>query len=419
VCCTAAAADTATVWPANLKKTRNNDFCTTALAWQKVGPFCSADTLNRYNSLFHVDTGSFSSVGLGMCDPTQDYAKDWLSAYFIANSIDYVAGKSWHHPVRDYLAAAQAEGNDYHDDSQHIHGEANTPNASFVEDLTEDDEITFFCPLYSTQWFGTVMYRASDFIHEAWHDVYGAHDSNDAQDEFNAHDHVLAAGDMAGDVGDDDQESVYQAQYEFLCDVDTTPAAWLPREIAWEAGVISGLMLVKYCSTYPNCTDPANQSVFQNAPPFTCDVQPPARRNPDVPEVTNGRRLRVHLEGNIHFEDCVDNDDDAVSGDFEVTLNAGMTHATWHWDSGEFGDELKGTVDLTADLIDPETIQVSLTAQQFEDGDVQATQTVGPVKLDSTNFDAPPIPINMNCCDSACGGPNDRVDLTIATHLDW
>ena len=42
--------------------------------------------------------------------------------------------------------------------------------------------------------------------------------------------------------------------------------------------------------------------MFLNAPPFTCDVQPPARRNPDVPEVTNGRRLRVHIDGNIHFD---------------------------------------------------------------------------------------------------------------------
>jgi hypothetical protein len=347
---------------------------------------CSQAAFDDHNLVFGVDTPTYAADGLDQCTASLPHPRHWMAGSFmIGAAIDWVPGLTWHHPIQDYLAASVARSNDIKPELEHVLTSGNTPNAQYTKDGVFADTIQFFCPLFSAGVVGTPTYRASDFIHEAWHSVYGDHDvvvtGVLGQDYYYPHDHVLGPG-QVGDCFDpafippgatgsfdckvgtvpDFQTSVYQLQYEFLCDLVTTPQEWVPRSLAQQAGLISFRMGTSWFS--------GGQPVFLNTPPIFCNVNPPAR---DPRQFLPGRPRTVLLDvtGTLFEGATLPQDEDTLTLDekdvlaLEVSEAAPTASATW---TSPAADEVWIEIRATATLQpDGDTVNLSYNIFFFEE----------------------------------------------------
>lgn len=344
---------------------------------------CTQAAFDDHNELFDVVTSTYAADGLNQCNGALPHAKHWAAgSYLVGNAIDYVPGVTWHHPIEDYQAASVARANHIKPALEHELGAGNSPNAQHQWDGVFADTITFFCPLFSATNIGTPTWRASDFIHEAWHMVYGDHDtvgSSANQDYFYPHDHVLGPGEV-GDcfdpavvpagadgsfdcrvgIGPDYQTSVYQLQFEYLCDLVTTPLEWVPRSIAQQAGLLSFALGTTWFQ---------GQTAFKNTPPFFCNLTPPAR---DAREFLPGRPRTVILDVQGHlFEGAelpADEDDLTIDKQTVLTLEvseaAPVASGTW---TSPAADEVWIEVRATATLQPDDTVFVKYNVFFFEE----------------------------------------------------
>lgn len=134
--------------------------------------------------------------------------------------------------------------------------------------IATDDTLTLFCPIFSSRRssVSNTPYRASALVHEGEHARnarYGFDDSHGtcfdgayACDPVNAHSRYTWAD---GELWFPNQ-TAYQTQYEFLCDVASHPNAWVPYgavllaeghadELLWHN--IEGTVLPECSNPYP------------------------------------------------------------------------------------------------------------------------------------------------------------------------
>jgi hypothetical protein len=439
VCCTGASLfDDATNPPS---WNGGNNLCAEALVSSLVANDCNAQTLAKHDILYHIDLED-GATGANSCDGSMDYGKHYNAGQLIPTMIDYKPGITWHHPVSDYYRAALAESNEFHAEFEHFFGHNDpdgTANARHTQDFVGKDNIELFCPLFGMTASGSPLYRASDFIHESWHDTYGGHDSDDPdRDDYAYHNHILGVGQMNGDTVDHSQDqtpedflrfqmsSVYQVHYEFLCDVNTTPQDWVPRSLAWEAGAIADDFLLK---KYDD-----DGGAFNSPPPMTCNNAPPARRNPDVPEITNGRVIKIQIHADIHETDApIGGPTDEPHGTtITMTLTPDNPIDDKEWISPRVDDQVWVEYFVHGELQpDGETVILSYDMLMFEtnadlDRDCEESLSTGKdcpagprrtMTLDSTNFS--PVPVVFNLDNSQSWSDPDRASGSIVTTMEW
>jgi hypothetical protein len=413
----------------------SNNFCTEALVSQIFASSCTEDALDKHDILFHINLEA-GATGAGSCDGSMDYGKHWNAAQLIPTLIQYKPGITWHHPIADYYRAALAESNGFHAELEHFFGDPDPEgkaNASYNLDFVGKNNLRFFCPLFSNGTAGSPLYRASDFIHEAWHDTYGSHDFEDPDaDSYAVHDHTLGPGEMNQEADVEDglpaESSVYQVQYEFLCDVNTTPHDWVPRALAWEAGLLADDLLVRKYKKQ-------GVGAFLLPPPMTCNNAPPMRRNPDVPAITNGRLVNIRIDADLHETDepIGGPTDEHHGADLSFMLTPENPTANTSWISPRLDDQVWIKYVVFAQLrADGQTVDLTYDMAFYEtnsdlEEDCEETLSNGPdckeelpwptMVLDNNNYS--PAPIVFNLDNSHSWDDPDRASGTITVTMDW
>jgi hypothetical protein len=166
---------------------------------------------------------------------------------------------------------------------------------------------------------------------------------------------------------------------------------------------------------------------------MTCNNAPPARRNPDDPEITNGRVITIQIEADLHETD------EPVGGPTDehhaktITLTVTPDDPTdeGSWVSPEV-DEVSVEYFVSARLLDDgETVELSYHMLMFEDnadqhrdceeslagGDHCPSAPLLVMTLDSENFS--PVPVVFNLDNSHSWDDPDRASGSITTTMEW
>lgn len=435
--------------------------CADPLLFSLLADQCSPSTFNGHNNLFNVVEQTYAEHGLNECTPVLEHPKHWMGAFLIGTSIRWEPGKTWHHPILDYLTLAVARNNHLHAQFEHqlaITQSTKDPAASYGADPFFPDTIRFFCPAFMSDIRGSAVGRAGIFVHESWHAVYGSHalivdDPQASFDFYLPHDHVLREGEV-GKCFDPDpapkgwqpnffqcatqpslaMTSVYQIEYEFFCDLNDSPEDWVPRTLARQGGLVANYMGTLRNKLLDDVFIGAT-GVFLNTPPITCTEQPPMRdgRGPSIPG--RPRFLHLRLAGNLFegSEGGLDDDELFVEKSFDLELTSDLPAATIHWVSPSVDDvhvEFKMDAALQPD---GETVNVRYNVFFFDDDtdgtdcDSDLTGYDCPGLADGSNwpefslssgaFILPPVRVILDNVANENG--NDFADLLLFRELDW
>jgi hypothetical protein len=352
--------------------------------WRNIGDQCTQASLANHQESFNVevDPDEDEPYPSSVCDPNTEFARHYTSAYLLG-AIKHEPGKTWHRPM-EYRMASSAWANDYHPELSHhfavSRDDDETPNAR-----NRGDDITFYCPLYSEKESGTPVYRASDFIHEAWHSSsYGSHDWGNKKDWYYPYwkgtipegelNETFIPSYMPEDAPNKGwcpslicaprgMVSVYQVHFEYLCDLATTPADWVPRMLVAQASQTASMLRD---SKYR-----AEGGVFLNHEPIgvDCAAAPKIWRNPWVPSA--GKALQVDLRFNAFmFEwDPFPNENDSDTFDTTAILRVSPSRRTDALEinsqvvDGEVWVKLIANAEL---LADNETVKVRYNVRFYE-----------------------------------------------------
>jgi hypothetical protein len=378
VCCVAGALNPDAPAPATRL------LCEEALLWnwRNVGDQCTPASLANHQDSFNVevDPDEDRPYPSRVCDPNTEFARHYSSAYLLG-AIKYEPGKTWHRPM-EYRRAGGAWENDYHPTLTHhfaIDREGDTPNASNGDGL-----ITFYCPLYNGDQSGTPVYRASDYVHEAWHSSdYGHHDWGNKKDWYYPYwkgaveDGQLdqrftpsymptgapdKGGCRFGPCPPQGMVSVYQVHFEYLCDLATSPADWVPRMLVAQASQTASMLRdSKY----------TDGGVFLNHEPIgvDCAAAPKIWRNPWVPSADKELQVDLHFNAFMFEWDPFPNENDSDTFDTTGVLKVSPSQRTDSLEirsqvvDGEVWVKLEANAEL---LADNETVKVRYNVRFYE-----------------------------------------------------
>jgi hypothetical protein len=231
----------------------------------------------------------------GYFDPNNtffEYTKHWNATHLISYGLIHSPSEgffipSFHDGQADYLEVARArDSEEWHDSLEHYASDdiGSPPSITFgrfdVGGLFEDDALTTTCALYSDiirggfNIFATPSRRGSDYVHEGWHSWMQEHGWQ--QDHYSASPNGLCSipgtncdyyyahpkSDFPpGTLWESDgttlthMHSVYQAQFEYECDIADSGATYIPTSVVLAAINEAGLL---------------GSQQFINAVPFTC-----------------------------------------------------------------------------------------------------------------------------------------------------
>lgn len=197
------------------------------------------------------------------CNSNLEYAKHWNAAYIIENGIVFdkgFAGRAFHDGRADYGEVARARSSsEWHAEFRHqavdvlcIEDDCRngTAMAMWKNRFGKINLLQTACVLYqgdSAESVANPAHRAADFIHEGWHawkDRHGmnsGHDIGGSMDFFFPHEKGLyASGEMHEQKsGDNQSHSVFQAEWEFLCDIADMPSSHTPLVVRKGAEVFA------------------------------------------------------------------------------------------------------------------------------------------------------------------------------------
>lgn len=221
----------------------SNTPCSQSFLWSLAGPQLNASQIAQHNARHMIQTSSFTDWPEAANLGGSTYARHWISALMLAG-VDYIPGQSWHSSERDYLQAVRGDRSPYHGRYSHLQvasigdaAEGDYAIASRRPVLFGPDTIRLSCEHFAA----TPVQQASILLHEAWHMVYGSHDSPGQDIYWARTKDALLPGNMNGTFvspaspASRTRQSVYQTQYNFLCDITNTPRRWVPNRTLYQA----------------------------------------------------------------------------------------------------------------------------------------------------------------------------------------
>lgn len=202
-------------------------------------------------SAYAVRSGDWSNRGYyDACNVNKEFGKHWNAAYLVSYGLpDSWSPRTQFHGTVDYQGAAVAADNAYHDDTYQAATDDTSVFGRWVWQPFGPNRVETSCLLYdASSANANPGSRAGDFIHEGWHGwlwenwYWPDHQSGprgactmsgNACDYFYFHPvGQYVFGLMWFENGTATWfHSPNQVQVEYLCDVATSAAAWVPLSV--------------------------------------------------------------------------------------------------------------------------------------------------------------------------------------------
>jgi hypothetical protein len=411
--------------PLNIDDSYAGVLCTQAFFHEVLRPQLDVNIIRQHNELQNMQTETFTDWPNAVQVGGSTWWRHFVSTALLAG-VDYVPGQSWHSSTLDYLQAVRGNDSPFHDDYSHlqviaIEGTGHS-DSRHTYSLFGRDSIRLSCAHFGH----SAIHQASVLLHESWHMVFGAHDSN-GQDPYLEHAKTdLGPGDMGepilGFPGARPQ-SVYQTQYNFFCDIMRTPQRWVPNRTLAQAYFAHGYTRAGLVPTPVECRTRGIERAFQpvfGAPPRVLHLRVQGT-------ITNVRPILSDIQRSFdeRFDVLVPTSHEGVLvTDFIVHLSS--------------GDLRFGFVAVARLLPDDETVSIAYEGSFFDEngfclGDTAPTsfpvsghqcEGVGQqaawktIEVHSLSPSLPPIPRNLND-NWLSSGDGDNVDFSVTPEIEW
>jgi hypothetical protein len=216
----------------------------------KVHGCWSAYYLWEYKA-YDVRSGDWGDRGFyDACNVNTEFAKHWNAAYLLSYGLpNNTTNRTQWHGTIDYQSTAIAADNQYHDDTYQMATDDRSIFGRWSWQPFGPNKVETSCLLYdSTSANANPASRGGDFIHEGWHGwqwmnwywpdhtsgpVGNCTMSGNACDYFYWHPmSQYAYGQMYYENGTATWfHSPNQVQVEYLCDIATSAASWVPLSV--------------------------------------------------------------------------------------------------------------------------------------------------------------------------------------------
>jgi hypothetical protein len=414
--------------------------CSQAHYWTTVGRVLDNNLIAQHNETHNVQLETFTDWPSAATKGGSTWARHWVSSYLLTG-VNYIEGTSWHDSTHDYLQVARGDVSPYHGEYSHLQvetidtDEGGGAYGRYTWNVGRDS-IRLSCAHFNR----SPVRQTSTLVHEAWHMVYGDHDDTvSGKDFYWAREKgALRPGEMDYEYPPLNrtrssplvtQQSVFQTQWNYLCDVITTPQAWITNRIIDEATV-----WVK--DVHDLHLDPP--------PPIVCDGTGTIRGAVPAPPTPGAppRFVSIRLAGEMVDGTPV------VGEDTRRTINLDAAHLPVGVPGGSFDEFPPVTYRRTMDDTefrfiaqarlnkDGETVEVRFQGEFYEDPPdcemdtspysvpVEGSQCLGLEgphrwKTIPLNSQVPILAMHYpltNCWNEDC---EDSADFTITAEIDW
>ena len=206
-------------------------------------------------SAYQVRSGDWGNRGYSdACNVYKEFPKHWNAAYLISYGLpNYATARTQFHGTVDYQGTATGADNAYHDDTYQAPTDDLSVFGRWVWEAFDSNRVETSCLLYDPAYANAnPASRGGDFIHEGWHGWLWANwywpdhqsgprgactMSGNACDYFYFHPVTqYAFGNMWYENGTATWfHSPNQVQVEYLCDIATSAASFVPLGVRTSA----------------------------------------------------------------------------------------------------------------------------------------------------------------------------------------
>ena len=294
-----------------------DDLCDEAMFFALLAPQCPED-YGAHLSIYNMDESSFEDHGLGECNGDLEFTKHWLATLLARGGIDW-SNPDTRHDESDWAWVIQAQATSFHVLQEHFL-DLDTSALGHNTPACIPDAIGFGCRAFEPRRSDGM--RAGLMVHESWHSTVGGHaidhDVGHDRDYFYAHhdspDTPLWATfttpeelwPMKDVEWTETHHSVYQLEYELLCELVEAPAMWVPRSVLFAAA--------------SEAADLLDENFIQHPVPVPawaiCDAPMPLGGAAGGPK--RERIVTIRIAGQITETSVASIDDD--NAEFEVIL---------------------------------------------------------------------------------------------------